>query len=156
MRIRPAFVPGLRRASVLMLAAIALAACSAGPHAPVAGDSIDGFVLGSVESCSPPVGSIDPALQDRSCAGQQALAIAAFDRRDPGHAIVESIREFADGTQPGPIDVTGDASLPPLPSRHVGPPVQVFVFTLADGSIHATGVSCTDAAPCVGIGSYPV
>lgn len=150
-----AFIRGLRPASALMLTAIALAACSAGPHTPVAGDTIDGFVLGSVESCSPPAGSIEPALDDRSCAGQQALAVATLDRRDPGHATVESVREFADGTQPGPIDVTGDAPLPPLPSRHAGPSVQVFVFSLADGSVRATGVACADSATCVGVGSYP-
>ncbi len=73
---------------------------------------------------------------------------------------------FTDGTQPEPVDVTGNAPTPtPAPTAHAGPLVTVFVFELADGSIRATGVACPaylkDNAivavkgPCVGVGSYP-
>ena len=83
------------------------------------------------------------------------LAASALDAREPGHAAIVSTQQYADGTQPGPIDVTG-AALPRAPeSRHPGPDVTVFVFTLADGSVRATGVACVDAATCIGIATYP-
>ncbi len=85
------------------------------------------------------------------------LATAALDARDPGHAAVVSMTKYSDGTQPEPVDVTGNAPTPtPAPTRHPGPMVFVFVFKLADGSTRATGVACTDNPPsCVGVGSYP-
>jgi hypothetical protein len=149
-------IRGFGRALLLVAAVVVLAACasSAGPHPPAAGDVIDGFVLGPLEKCSSPIG-IDPRFADRTCAGQEALATAALESREPGHARIESVRRFADGTQPGPIDVTGPATLPPLPSRHAGRAVEVFVFTLSDGTLRATGTACPESGPCVGVGSYP-
>lgn len=79
------------------------------------------------------------------------LATAALDARDKGHAAVTSMMRYSDATQPEPVDVTYAT-----PTRHPGPQVTVFVFTLADGSTRATGVACTDNPPkCVGLGSYP-
>ena len=127
-----------------------------GVESPRTGSTIDGFKIGVAESCSPPVGSMDPSLVGSSCAGQRALATAALDARDPGHAAVVSVAMYSDGTQPEPVDVSGNAPTPtPPPTTHPGPPVTVFVFTLADGSVRATGVACADARSCVGVGSYP-
>jgi hypothetical protein len=120
------------------------------------GRTIDGFKVGVVSTCSPAVGSIDPSLAGSTCAGQLALATAALDARDPGHAEVVGVAMYTDGTQPEPIDVSGNAPTPtPPPTAHPGPRVTVFVFTLADASVRATGVACADARSCVGVGSYP-
>jgi hypothetical protein len=94
--------------------------------------------------------------QPNSCTTYPSLAEAALDARDPGHAAVVKVQTFSDGAQPGPIDVTGDASPPPEAASSIDAYVTVFVFTLADGTTRATGVECprSDAA-CKGIGSYP-
>jgi hypothetical protein len=127
-----------------------------GIESPTTGSIIDGFKIGVVEACSPPIGSIDPSLAGSSCSGQQALAIAALDARDPGHAVVVSMAMYSDGTQPEPLDVTGNAPTPtPPPTAHPGPRVTVFVFILADGTVRATGVACADPRSCVGVASYP-
>ncbi len=119
--------------------------------------TIDGFTLGVRLACSGGIGSIDPNYASRTCSGMAELATAALDARDKGHAAVTSMTRYSDGTQPEPVDVTGNAPTPtPPPTRHPGPQVTVFVFTLADGSTRATGVACTDNPPkCVGLGSYP-
>ena len=140
MRTGPAVIRGRRTAPVLVLAGLALASLFASRHAPLAGDTIDGFLLGSALYWSPPVGPIDPALEDRLYPNELGLATSVLDRRDPGHARLISVQEFADGIQP---------------ARDPGPLVSIFVFTLADGSVHATAVSCADSAPCGGLGSYP-
>lgn len=132
---------------------------------PIAtGSTIDGFKLGVRVTCSPGIG---PAPSGGWCPGlDQAKAVAALDVRVPAHAAVVSTMTFTDGTQPEPVDVTGNAPTPtPAPTAHAGPLVTVFVFELADGSIRATGVACPaylkDNAivavkgPCVGVGSYP-
>jgi len=127
-----------------------------GIASPEPGTTIDGFKLGVVLVCSPAVGSVDPSLTGSTCAGQLALATAALDARDPGHAAVVDVARYSDGTQPEPLDVSGNAPTPtPPPTMHPGPRVTVFVFTLADGSVRATGVACPDARSCVGVGSYP-
>lgn len=127
-----------------------------GIDGPKPGDTIDGFKLGVMVTCSPPVGSIDPSLAADSCSGRPALALAALDARDPGHAAVIRTDTFSDGTQPEPVDVSGNAPTPTPPATaHPGPHVTVFVFTLADGSVRATGVACPDPGPCVGVGTYP-
>jgi hypothetical protein len=140
-----------------LLVGIVLAGCVA-PGAPTTTtppNTIDGFTLGAIVECSPPV-DVDAAVLDQSCAGFPKRATAALDAREPGHAAIVSTTMYADGTQPGPIDVTGDASVPPQPSMHPGPYVTVFVFTLADGSTRATGVACSgEPATCVGVASYP-
>jgi hypothetical protein len=132
-----------------LLAILAVAACSGST-------TIDGFTPGAVIVCSPPV-SVDAAALDRGCAGNLKRATAALDAREPGHAAVVSVRMYSDGTQPGPIDVSGDAPPPTPAPRHPGPNVTVFVFTLTDGSVRATGVACEDIEPvvCVGVESYP-
>ena len=123
---------------------------------PTRGTVIDGFTIGVTLHCSGHVGSIDPSLERNSCSGQLALALAALDARDPGHDAVISTAMYTDGTQPEPVDVTGNAPTPtPPPTAHPGPLVTVFVFILADGSVHATGVACPDSGSCVGVGSYP-
>jgi hypothetical protein len=129
------------------------------------GSIIDGFKLGVRVTCSPGVG---PPPSGGWCRGlDAAMALAALDARDPGHAaVVSGPLMFTDGTQPEPMDVTGNAPTPtPAPTSHPGPDVTVFVFELADGSTRATGVACpTDrkagaivaiAGPCVGVGAYP-
>lgn len=147
------------RASALVAAvALIVSACvsSTGVVPTVSAIRIDGFTLGALAACSPPV-DVDAAALDRSCAGYLKRATAALDTREPGHPAVVSVVMFADGGQPAPIDVTGDAT-PPMPApTHAGPAVTVFVFTLADGSTRATGVACVDGSPpsCVGVGSYP-
>jgi hypothetical protein len=120
--------------------------------------TIDGFTLGSIVKCSPPV-DVDAAVLEAGCAGDYKRATAALDAREPGHPAIVSIEEYADGTQPGPIDFTGPG-VPPTPApRHPGPNVTVVVFRLADGTSRATGVACTKApgrrTSCVGIQSYP-
>ena len=97
------------------------------------GSTIDGFTLGSVVKCSPPLES-DPVILDRSCAGYPKRASEALDARDPGHAAIVSMEAYTDGTQPGPIDVTGPGEPPTPAPRNPGPNVTVFVFKLADGS----------------------
>ena len=67
---------------------------------PGPGSVIDGFKLGAVLECSPPIGSPDPSLAGSSCAGQPALALAALDARDPGHQAVIATTMYSDGTQP--------------------------------------------------------
>jgi hypothetical protein len=142
----------MRRIRPIVFAAPLLAILIAG----CAGSTwIDGFRLGAVIVCSGPVG-VDEATLDRGCAGDFKRATAALDAREPGHAAVVSVEMYSDGTQPGPIDVTGDAPPPTPAPRHPGPDVKVFVFTLADGSKRATGVACEDEPlVCVGVGSYP-
>ena len=135
-----------RVAMVLMLAG-----CNASGTPP----TVDGFKLGAFEACSLPVGSIDPKYLGSSCGGMIDLASAALDARYPSHAAVVSIKRYGDGTQPGPIDMTGNGPPPTPAPRHPGPEVTVFVFTLADGSVRATGVVCPDSASCVGVSSYP-
>jgi hypothetical protein len=136
-----------------LLVGFVLAGCVA-PGAPTT-TTIDGFTLGAVEDCSPPI-DVDAAVLDQSCAGFPKRATAALDAREPGHAAIVSTTMYSDGTQPPPIDVTGDASVPPQPSMHPGPDVTVFVFKLADGSTRATGVACSgEPARCMGVASYP-
>ena len=83
------------------------------------------------------------------------LAASVLDAREPTHPAIASTKRYADGTQPGPIDVTGNAAPPAPASRHPGSDVTVFVFTLADGSVRATGVACVDSGSCTGIATYP-
>lgn len=134
-----------------MMFAIALAGCGPSQGSTI----IDGFTLGALAACSPPV-DVDAATLDASCAGFPERAVAALDTREPGHAAILSTATYTDGTQPGPIDVTGDAAPPKPATRHPGPDVTVFVFKLADGTTKATGVACSgEPASCVGVGSYP-
>jgi hypothetical protein len=135
----------------LVLAVLALSGCGfdGGPT------TIDGFTLGAVSHCSPPVDA-DAATLDATCAGFPKRAVAALDAREPGHAAIIATTMYTDGTQPAAIDVTGSATLPPHATRHPGPDVYVFVFKLADGATKATGVACSGAsAHCVGVGAYP-
>ena len=113
------------------------------------GSVIDGFTLGMPVKCSGPVGPVPSDVI--GCGSDRALAVAALDARDVGHAAIVSTVTFTDATQPGPIDATGDAS-PSIPES-VGPGcvVTVFVFTLADGSTHAMGVKCSESEPCVAV-----
>lgn len=113
------------------------------------GSVIDGFTLGVPVKCSGPVGPVPSDVI--GCGNYPELAVAALDARDKGHTAIVSMVTFTDATQSGPIDVTGDAS-PSIPkSAGSGGVVTVFVFTLADGSIHATGVKCSESGPCVGV-----
>lgn len=142
--------PGASVSTLILAAAIGFSGC--GPT----GSTIDGFKLGVVVKCSGGI-SEHTAATDDGCGGGLKRASAALDARDPGHAAVLSVAMYSDGTQPGPIDMTGDGP-PPIPApRHPGPLVTVFVFTLADGSVRATGVACEDTGPlvCVGVGTYP-
>jgi hypothetical protein len=132
-----------------LLASLLVAGCGA--------DTVDGFVLGQSLKCSPPVPPVDALTEASSCSGDGALARRVLDAREPHHLAVVGVDMYSDGTQPGPIDVTGDAPVPAPAPRHPGPVVTVFVFTLADGSRRATGVACQDepTLSCVGVGSYP-
>jgi hypothetical protein len=134
---------------------VAMVLMLAGCNASGTPTTVDGFRLGAYEECSLPVGSIDPKYPGSSCGGMIDLATAALDTRYPSHAAVVSIKRYGDGTQPGPIDMTGDGPPPSPAPRHPGPDVTIFVFTLADGSVRATGVVCPDSASCVGVSSYP-
>ena len=136
----------------LVLALLGVAACQ-----PASGGTIDGFKLGAMVKCGGGIDPITPAGAVNGCGGGVERAVAALDAREPNHPAIYSTEMFADGTQPGPIDMTGDGPPPKSAPRHPGPLVTVFVFTLADGSVRATGVSCDDIGPltCVGVGSYP-
>ena len=113
---------------------------------------VDGFDLGRLAACSPPT---DPKTLN-SCATFQTLATSALNTREPSHADIASTQMYTDGSRPGPADVTGDASSPPGPPALATPIVYVFVFTLADGTVHAAGVECPNSGDaCKGIGSYP-
>ena len=113
------------------------------------GNVIDGFTLGVRVECSGPVGSVPSGFI--GCASYPDLAIAALDARDQGHAAIVATAAFTDATQAGPIDVTGGAS-PSMPvSVAPGNVVTVFVFTLADGSVRATGVRCSESGHCVAV-----
>jgi hypothetical protein len=122
-----------------------------------AGLVVDGFTLGAPASCMGPteVPGAPTPLPDTVCFDFPALAQGALDARDPNHAGIVSVDQYSDGTQPGSIDVTGAATAPPQATWHPGPAVDVFVFTLADGTRRATGVACDRLGPCVGVGSYP-
>jgi hypothetical protein len=126
--------------------------------APTTGDTVDGFKLGVIAACSPGIDE-DAATLDRGCTGYPKRATAALDAREPGHAAIVAQTMYTDGTQPEPVDYSGNAQSPtPPPTEHPGPRVTVFVFTLADGSIRATGVACTGngvTASCIGVGAYP-
>jgi hypothetical protein len=133
------------------LVAVALAVAAAASGCSVRGSNIDGFTPGVIVKCGGGLGG--------SCGGGYALAREALDARYPGHAAVVSLEMYTDATQPGPIDFTGPG-IPPTPApRHPGPDVTVFVYNLADGSAHATGVACTEDAAghrsCIGVASYP-
>jgi hypothetical protein len=141
----------IRRLMCQVAIVLMLAGCNASGTPP----TVDGFTLGAFEACSLPIGSIDPKYLGSSCGGMIDLATAALDARYPSHAAVTSIKRYGDGTQPGPIDMTGNGPPPTPAPRHPGPDVTVFVFTLADGSVRATGVVCPDSASCVGVSSYP-
>jgi hypothetical protein len=135
----------------MVAAGVALSGCGSTQSS----NTIDGFTLGVLVKCSPPV-DVDAAALDASCAGFPTRAMAALDARDPGHAAIVSTVTYADGTQPGTTDLTGVASPPLEATRHPGPNVTVFVFKLADGTTRATGVACSgDPMTCVGVGSYP-
>lgn len=152
-----------RRKTALLLisviaAAVTVSGCSvaARPAATIAtGAVIDGFTLGVPLHCSGPVGPVTSAAIDRACSGDPQRAIAALDARDPSHAAIVSTTSWTDGGQPGAIDVTGDSPPPTGGATQSGANVTVFVFRLADGSMRATGVACSDAGPCVGVGSHP-
>ena len=133
--------------TLILAAGLAVSACG------VSGSTVDGFKIGVMVECS---GGTDPrAVGDSGCDLERATL--ALDAREPGHAAVVSYRMYSDGTQPEPIDMTGDGPPPTPGPRHPGPKVTVFVFTLADGSTRATGVACGDVKPtvCVGVPSYP-
>ncbi|MCY7288540.1 MAG: hypothetical protein LH624_09905 [Cryobacterium sp.] len=135
-----------------------LASAAVGAPSQIAigpGATVDGFTLGALATCSNPVGSIDPKYSSSSCAGMLKEATIALDARNPGHAAVVSVEQYSDGTRPGPIDVTGSGPVPTLAPSHLGPDVTVFVFTLADGSVRATGVACADTTSCAGVAAYP-
>jgi hypothetical protein len=124
---------------------------------PDPGLVIDGFTLGVPVSCKGGAdirGAPTPS-PDIMCFDFPALARAALDARDPNHGVIVSVDQYSDGTQPGSVDITGDATAPPQATRHPGPAVDVFVFMLADGTRRATGVACNGSGPCVGVGSYP-
>lgn len=140
--------------------ALALAGCSTPSAIPTTqasalkvvietGSVIDGFTLGVPVKCSGPVGPVPSDVI--GCGSYPELAVAALDARDKSHSAIVSTVTFTDATHSGPVDVTGDAS-PSIPeSAGSGGVVTVFVFTLADGSIHATGVKCSESGPCVGV-----
>src|SRR4051812_44044299 len=117
--------------------------------------TIDGFTPGVIHKC----GGIGVVGSGAPWAGGDKLARAALDERYPGHAEGVSGGMHSDATQPGPIDFTGPGIPPPPAPRHPGPDVTVYVYKLADGSTHATGVACTEDLPgrlsCVGVASYP-
>lgn len=182
------------RSSAALMAVVAtlltLVACSASPPgaaptplgsaratAPKPGTIIDGFTVGSMLICSG--GTQVSASSGASCGGDLGRATAVLDAREPGHAAVVSVAKYTDGSEPGPIDVTGPGPVPTeVPLRHPGLIVYVFVYSLADGTTRATGVACTDyeifqsspaaaspipsasmesfrPASCVGVPAYP-
>ncbi len=115
---------------------------------------IDDFTLGPLAACS--AGTDPKTVAPNSCVTFPTLATDALDARDPGHADIVATKMYGDGSQPGPIDVTGDASPPPAASRTIDSFVYVYVFALADGSVRATGVECPESGTsCKGIESYP-
>ncbi len=168
-RLAGAFLPALARlvmAGVLVVGCSTAGAISSGVMSrtpsviPTTGGSapkvvietgsvIDGFTLGAHAACSGFVGSVPPDVV--GCGGYPELAVAALDARDKGHAAIVGTVMFTDAAGPGPIDVTGDASPSRPESRGTGGVDMVFVFTLADGSIRATGVNCSESELCVGI-----
>ncbi len=100
--------------------------------------SIDGFPIGQLATCSG-LGQLIES-QGPTCEGLSNLATAALDTREPGHPTIASTHMYTDGGKPPGADSA----------------VTVFVFTLADGTTRATGVSCTgQPSVCVGIGAYP-
>jgi len=66
-------------------------------------------------------------------------------------AQIVSIAEFTDGNVTGPIDVTGTDRPDVSPAAQGSGATAVFVFTLADGTFAAIGISCTEDGDCVGI-----
>jgi hypothetical protein len=139
----------LRAVVVGLLATLLCGACVS--------TTVDGFALGSIVKCSGGITPVPSTAPANACHGGRELATQLLDAREPGHPPVASVEMYADGTQPGPIDVTGDGPPPTPASRHPGPMVTVFLFTLTDGSRRATGLACEPGGgpPCVGIGSYP-
>ena len=118
---------------------LAFAAIVSGCGTPNGTRVVDGFVLGPLVRCSPPV-DVDAKALDASCAGFSRRAIAALDAREPGHAAIVSTETYADGRQVASSGIS----------------VDVFVFKLADGSTKATAVACSGEPPvCVGVGAYP-
>ena len=125
---------------------VAMVLMLAGSNASGNPTTVDGFRLGAYEVCSLPIGSIDPKYLGSSCGGMIDLATAALDARYPSHAAVVSIKRYGDGTQPGPIDMTGNGAPPTPAPRHPGPDVTVFVFTLADGSVRVISSTSKSSA----------
>jgi len=117
-------------AVVAILAIIAVVVLRPGARYQV----IDGFPIGPPASCG-------------ACTDEIAMATTALDVRDPGHARVQSATPYAD------VDPcrNGMSAVPCVRDSSV----VVVVFSLADGSKHATGVACIGIDPCVGTGSYP-
>jgi hypothetical protein len=147
-----------RRRTLFIVPAVTVLAVVVLVFGVFGGSTIDGFTPGVIVKCSGGIES-DPAIVAAGCMGDPKRATEALDARNPGHAAIVSMEAYTDGTQPGPIDVTGPGEPPTPAPRHPGPKVTVFVFKLADGSTRATGVACTKPpggrSSCVGIGSYP-
>lgn len=82
--------------AVIIAAGMALSGClaSASPT------TVDGFKPGAMAACSPPVGVVDQAALDGSCAGSIKRATAALDAREPGEAAV-AVGYGAPGRTPG-------------------------------------------------------
>lgn len=80
---------------------------------------VDGWAIGDPVDCT----------ADPECAAFVAAAMIGFDRRDPGHARIESVNLHHQG-QPGS---------PVLQECSGGCPV-VAAFRLVDGSVRAVGV----------------
>jgi len=113
------------------------------------GSVVDGFTLGAPVECSGFVGSVPP--QVTGCAGAAALAATALNASAPGHAAIVATQAFLDAAEPAPIDVTGGASpsIPAAPGS--GGATTVYVFTLADGSVRAMAVRCSDSGSCTAV-----
>ena len=113
------------------------------------GSTVDGFTLGAAVECSGFVGSVPPRVT--GCAGAADLAVAALSARAPGHAAIVATQAFLDAAGPGPIDVTGSAS-PSIPAAAAsGGTTTIYVFTLADGSVRAMAVGCSDSGSCTAV-----
>lgn len=105
---------------VSLTVSLAVAACATpgSAAAPTSGAIVDGFPLGRVTNAAP-----GPDVE--------ALAAQALDVRMPGHAAIVSAVSYDE-----------DLALVYGPEAVRSGSMTIYLFLLADGSYHATGVYC--------------
>jgi len=136
----PGALPGLSRGvqTALLVGLVGfVVAVGAAKRGPSAGPIIDGFPIGEPMGCGV------------NCEELVGAARTALDSREPGHAEVISTAFFMEDMT-NPVFYPDQAVL-----RNRSGTLTVVVFSLADGSQHATGVCYCGTVPAIPLETYP-